>query len=90
MDGWTARMAETKKERGCVQYEAFVSLDDPDRVVLLEHWTDQETYDEHWDVEQTRGPWPGEDVTREFTIEVYDDHALWELGEDMKWRPEKR
>jgi quinol monooxygenase YgiN len=86
VDAWNERAAETRNEPGCVQYEVLVSREDPDRIVLLEHWTDQETYDRHWALEQTRGPWPGEDATREFTIEIYDDHALWELGEDMTWR----
>jgi hypothetical protein len=85
IEDYRARAEESKVDAGCEQYEIFVSLDDPDRVLLLEHWRDQEAYDEHWEAEQRRRPWPGEEVTREFTIEIYDNHAHWDLGKDGQW-----
>jgi quinol monooxygenase YgiN len=33
-------------EPGCLQFEFFRSLDDPNRLVLIEHWASMEIYDE--------------------------------------------
>src|SRR6185437_7014204 len=50
------RCADVRKEPGCVQFEAFQSVDDPDRIVLLEHWADQAALDAHMKVNATRPP----------------------------------
>jgi quinol monooxygenase YgiN len=36
-----------RKEPGCEQFEAFQSVDDPDKIVLLERWKDQDALDVH-------------------------------------------
>jgi quinol monooxygenase YgiN len=37
----------TTKEDGCLQFEIFRGLDNPDRMVLLELWRDQAALDVH-------------------------------------------
>ena len=49
---------EVHKEDGCEQYELFSSRDDPDRLVLLERWTDQAKLDAHIAALRARGPSP--------------------------------
>ena len=44
------------REEGCEQYELFQSLDDPDKVVLLERWASREVLDKHMDAERQRNP----------------------------------
>ena len=51
-----ARCAEVMKEPGCEQFEAFQSAINPDRLVLLERWTDQAALDTHAQVNTTRPP----------------------------------
>lgn len=46
--------AVAQQEEGCEQYELFLSLDDPDKVVLLERWASQELLDKHMEAERTR------------------------------------
>jgi len=41
-------------EEGCEQYELFQSLDDPDKVVLLERWASPTLLDRHMEAERTR------------------------------------
>jgi quinol monooxygenase YgiN len=43
-----------QQEEGCEQYELFQSLDDPDKVVLLERWASQTLLDKHMEAERTR------------------------------------
>ncbi len=51
---------EVHGEPGCEQYELFASLQDPDKLVLLERWTDQATLDAHLEENRRRGPSPTE------------------------------
>jgi quinol monooxygenase YgiN len=51
-----ARCAEVMKEPGCEQFEAFRSVLDPDRVILLERWTDQAALDAHARLSATHPP----------------------------------
>jgi quinol monooxygenase YgiN len=44
---YPARCAEIMKEPGCVHFEAFQSVVNPDKIVLLEHWSDQAALDAH-------------------------------------------
>ncbi len=46
------------KEKGCEQYELFRGQDDPDKLVLLERWTDQASLDAHGEAMRARGPSP--------------------------------
>jgi quinol monooxygenase YgiN len=54
--GYKARCAEIKTEPGCEQFGAFQSVVNPDKLVLLEHWTDQAALDAHAKLNSTRPP----------------------------------
>src|SRR2546430_4714900 len=43
----------TLAEQGCEQYELFQSLDDPDRMVMLERWSSQELLERHMAAERS-------------------------------------
>ncbi len=49
-----ALQAVAQQEEGCEQYELFQSLDDPDKMVMLERWASQELLDNHMEAERTR------------------------------------
>ncbi len=53
---YLARCAEIMKEPGCEQFEAFQSIVNPDKLLLLERWTDQAALDEHSKLNSTRPP----------------------------------
>lgn len=36
-----------RKENGCIQYDYFLSADDPDKLLLLEKWTSREAQAVH-------------------------------------------
>ena len=44
------RCAEVMREPGCEQFEVFQSAVNPDKLVLLELWTDQAALDVHAEV----------------------------------------
>jgi quinol monooxygenase YgiN len=54
--GYRARCAEVMKEPGCEQFEVFQSVVNPDKLALLERWTDQGALDAHAKVNNTRPP----------------------------------
>jgi quinol monooxygenase YgiN len=54
------RCAEIMKEAGCEQFEVFQSVMNPDKLVLLERWTDQAVLDVHAQLNSTRPPLPPE------------------------------
>ncbi len=53
-----ARCAEVMQEPGCEQFEVFQSVLNPDKLALLELWTDQAALDVHAKVNATRAPMP--------------------------------
>ena len=53
---YKARCAEVMKEPGCEQFEVFQSVMNPDKLVLLERWTDQAASDTHARLQGTRPP----------------------------------
>jgi quinol monooxygenase YgiN len=55
---YRARCLEAAQEPGCEQYEIFQSALDPDKLVLLERWTDQAALDRHAQVNAARPPLP--------------------------------
>ncbi len=61
--------AVAQQEEGCEQYELFQSLDDPDKVVLLERWATQALLDRHMEAERTRNRAPVDAIV-----------ALWAPG----------
>jgi quinol monooxygenase YgiN len=52
------RCAEVMQEPGCEQFEVYQSVLDPDKLTLLELWTDQAALDVHAKVNTTRAPLP--------------------------------
>jgi quinol monooxygenase YgiN len=52
------RCEEVMEEPGCEQFEVFQSALDPDKLVLLERWTDQAALDAHAKVNASRAPLP--------------------------------
>jgi len=55
---YRARCAEVMLEPGCEQFEVFQSVVNPDRLALLELWSDQTALDVHAKVNTTRAPMP--------------------------------
>jgi quinol monooxygenase YgiN len=53
-DAFEALQAIAQREEGCEQYELFQSLDDPDKMVLLERWASQALLERHMEAERTR------------------------------------
>lgn len=52
------RCAEVMKEPGCEHFEIYQSVLNPDRLALLELWSDQAALDVHAKVNTTRAPMP--------------------------------
>jgi quinol monooxygenase YgiN len=52
------RCADVMQEPGCEQFEVFQSVVNPDKLALLELWTDQAALDVHAKVNTTRPPMP--------------------------------
>ena len=48
------RCEDCMKEPGCEQFEIFQSVLNPDKLALLEHWTDQAALDTHAKLNRTR------------------------------------
>lgn len=57
---YKARCEDIIKEPGCEQFEAFQSAVNPDKLVLLERWSDQKALDVHSQTNSTRPPLPSE------------------------------
>ena len=57
---YRARCAEVMKEPGCEQFEVFQSVVNPDKLALLERWTDKAALDVHAQLNSTRPPLPSE------------------------------
>ena len=53
---YRGRCEECSKEPGCEQFEIFQGVADPDRLTLLERWTDQAALDAHAKLNGTRPP----------------------------------
>jgi len=53
---YKARCADARKEPGCEQFEIFQGVGDPDRLTLLERWTDKAALDTHAKLNSTRPP----------------------------------
>jgi quinol monooxygenase YgiN len=53
---YRARCEECMKEPGCEQFEVFQSVLNPDKLALLERWSDQAALDTHSRLNATRAP----------------------------------
>jgi quinol monooxygenase YgiN len=52
------RCEESRKDRGCLHFELFQSVFDPDKFALLELWESQEALDAHAALNRARPPLP--------------------------------
>jgi len=43
VDGFTPIVERVRQEPGCLQYSLYLSVDDPDELVVLERWRDLAT-----------------------------------------------
>lgn len=50
------RCAEIAGEPGCEQFEVFQSIINPDKLAILERWTDKLSLDAHAKLNNTRAP----------------------------------
>jgi quinol monooxygenase YgiN len=50
------RCAEVTKEPDCEQFEVFQNVVNPDKLTILERWTDQAALDVHAKLNSTRPP----------------------------------
>jgi len=57
---YKARCTEVMTEPGCEQFEVFQSVVNPDKLALLERWTDKAALDVHAQLNSTRAPLPPE------------------------------
>src|SRR5919106_5656157 len=57
---YKGRCADVMKEPGCEQFEVFQSVVNPDKLTILERWSDQAALDAHAKVNSTRPPLPAE------------------------------
>ena len=48
------RMAEVRKEPGCEQFDLFQNTEDPDKLVLVERWTDEGSLAAHAELNRQR------------------------------------
>jgi len=53
---YRARCAEVIAEPGCEQFEVFQSVVNPDKMAILERWSDKAALDAHAKVNSTRPP----------------------------------
>lgn len=53
---YKSRCAEVMQEAGCEQFEVFQSVVNPDKLTILERWTDQAALDAHAQVNRSRPP----------------------------------
>src|SRR5215475_10119175 len=51
---YKGRCAEIMKEPGCEQFEVFQSVVNPDKLALLERWTNKTALDAHAKLNETR------------------------------------
>jgi quinol monooxygenase YgiN len=53
---YKGRCAEIMKETGCEQFEVFQSVVNPDKLALLERWTDKAALEAHAKLNTSRPP----------------------------------
>ena len=54
--GYKSRCAEVMREPGCEQFEVFQSVVNPDKLAILERWSDKAALDAHAKLNSTRSP----------------------------------
>ena len=53
-EAYKARCAGVTREPGCLQFEVFQSVVNPDKLTLLERWSDQGALEAHAQLQKTR------------------------------------
>ena len=69
------RCRAVQQEPGCQQYEVFQSTLDPDKLILLELWTDQAALDAHAQLNATRSPNPALADLRADGVQPREDYV---------------
>lgn len=52
-DAFRELVAATLPEQGCLQFDVFISEEEPDRLVLVETWADERAIERHMQEEHT-------------------------------------
>lgn len=74
--------ANGRREAGCLQYEVFRSVTNPNNIAVLELWASRHAFDEHWRRQQTLPtPFPG--VKSDFEFYPRETYVL----DDGVWKP---
>ena len=55
VERFNVRIAEVVKEKGCQQYELYLSTERPNQLVLLERWVNEESLEDHLELNRQRG-----------------------------------
>jgi quinol monooxygenase YgiN len=55
-EAYRGRCAEVMKEEGCEEFEVFRSVLDPDKLLILERWSDEEALAAHARLNRSRPP----------------------------------
>ncbi len=87
---WAPHRAMALADDGCLQYELFESLSEPDSLILLELWRDRQSFDAHWAVELKRTPAGAEQRNTEYptVAEIYWNRAVYRWrSDDETWEP---
>ena len=74
-----------RSEDGVVQYELFRSVENPEKLVLQEHWASFRQYDNHWRAQTESGKNPDLGNMTAFEIEFYQ-HQNFDLVDNV-WVP---
>jgi quinol monooxygenase YgiN len=82
---WQPRLKGVRTEGGCLQYEMFRSMDDPQRVAMVEAWESVDAFQAHIRLDASRNARPtdglpgGECIAPEpFGVEVYWDMTYYD------------
>lgn len=74
-----------QQEEGALEYQLFRSVEEPSKLILLEHWASKALYDKHWSEQVAREGVPVANPDCDVQIEFYQ-HACYELLDGV-WQP---
>ncbi|GAA1852559.1 hypothetical protein GCM10009836_35820 [Pseudonocardia ailaonensis] len=90
-EAWKSTYEWANAQRGCIQYELLQSTTTLSNFAMLEHWADEEVYEEHWEAERGREipyahllDW-GERLTGRDGVEFYEQKYYRQV--DGRWQP---
>ena len=77
--------AATREEPGCISYDFYVGLSDPNMLLLFQEWEDMESLMEHFKTEHMEAflqdlpdLLDGEVTTRRYAVQAVDDSEEYE------------